>query len=46
MTKSDFDIGEFYTLKEGFTYRNIIEASVINESVSELNLINKYVDKK
>ena len=45
-TKSDFDIGEFYTHKEGFTYYNIIEVSVINEGVSELNLINKYVDKK
>ena len=45
-TRSDFDIREFYTPKEGFTYRNIIEVSIIDKGVNELNLINKYVDKK
>ena len=44
--RGDFNIGEFYTPKEGFTHCSIAKASVIDEDVSKLNLINKYVNKK
>ena len=44
--RSDQDIREFYTFKEGFTYYNIGEASVINKGVGKLYLINQYINKE
>ena len=40
ITRNDWDIREFYTFREGFTYYNIREASVINKGVGKLYLIN------